>query len=352
MQEDLLGYLLGALEPHEMRRIAQLLEEDPELRLELAELERALEPLEDGLEAMSDPMPDLVARTMASLPEHPLAESADAESFEESDSQRYPFGVRTALQDRQEYVDRKSWTWADLVGGAAATAILLGLLIPSLAEGRLEARKAACQDRLRQFGTALTQFVHRNAQSRLPAVAESGPEAFAGVYTIRLHDAGLLPDPSLRWCPSRSLPPPREISPTSHATVESLTDLHRAAPDLLREIQRYAGGHYAYTLGVVDRHNLKPPRFESRATFAVMSDAPPASFTSREDLMRLRSHGGNGINVLFEDGRVQFVTLSAIDELPDHPLLNHRGLREAGVNIDDASLAPSWSAPFIDAVQR
>jgi len=68
--------------------------------------------------------------------------------------------------------------------------------------------------------------------------------------------------------------------------------------------------------------------------------------------MRLRSHGGNGINVLFEDGRVQFVTLSAIDELPDHPLLNHRGLREAGVNIDDASLAPSWSAPFIDAVQR
>jgi len=129
MQEDLLGYLLGALEPHEMRRIAQLLEEDPELRLELAELERALEPLEDGLEAMSDPMPDLVARTMASLPEHPLAESADAESFEESDSQRYPFGVRTALQDRQEYVDRKSWTWADLVGGAAATAILLGLLV-------------------------------------------------------------------------------------------------------------------------------------------------------------------------------------------------------------------------------
>ena len=30
MHEDLLGYLLGALEPHEMRRVARLLEESAE----------------------------------------------------------------------------------------------------------------------------------------------------------------------------------------------------------------------------------------------------------------------------------------------------------------------------------
>lgn len=353
MHEDLLGYLLGALEPHEMRRIEGLLAADPELRAQLAELERALGPLDEGASAMAEPTPcDLVARTMASLPEHSWSADGDPEGVAESTFQPFPFAALPVMQDRPERGGSHGGHWADWVGGSAAVLILLGLLIPALAEGRLEARKAACQDRLRQLGTALTQFVHRNAQSRLPAVAESGPEAFAGVYSIRLHDAGLLPDPAVRWCPSLPMPPQRRFSFTSHEAVDSLADLHGAPPDLLREMQRYAGGHYAYTLGVIDRHDLKPPRFESRSTFAVMSDAPPAGFHSRSDLRRVRSHGGQGINVLFEDGRVQFVTLSAIDDLPDHPLLNHRGLREAGVNPDDASLAPSWSAPFIDAIQR
>ena len=47
MHEDLLGYLLGALEPHEMRRIAQLLRDDPAARDELARIEESLRPLED-----------------------------------------------------------------------------------------------------------------------------------------------------------------------------------------------------------------------------------------------------------------------------------------------------------------
>ncbi len=97
-------------------------------------------------------------------------------------------------------------TWMDWAGGAAAAAVILGLLLPSLAQGRFESRKAACQDQLRQFGTALTQFVNRNQQERLPAVSETGPEAFAGVYAVRLNEAGLIDDPSSRWCPS--LDPP------------------------------------------------------------------------------------------------------------------------------------------------
>ena len=47
MYEDLLGYLLGALEPHEMRRVAELLRHDPQARAELERLESALRPLEE-----------------------------------------------------------------------------------------------------------------------------------------------------------------------------------------------------------------------------------------------------------------------------------------------------------------
>ena len=134
--------------------------------------------------------------------------------------------------------------------------------------------------------------------------------------------------------------------------VDSVKYLHDASPDTLRQIQQYAGGHYAYTLGFVDGQHLRSPRYESRAYFPVMSDAPPAGFSRRSDIGRLTGHGGEGINVLFEDGRVEFIALPTLDAMPDHPLLNNQGKAEAGVNVDDASLGPSWVAPFINARQR
>ena len=348
MHEDLLGYLLGALEPHEMRRVARLIQEDPAAREQLAQIERALRPLDETLEIDSDPIPpDLVAKTMAGLPPLPGPETS---------AERYPdasFASLIPMRPDIEVSESDHWLWLDWIGGAAAAAVILGLLIPSIAAGRLEARKAACQSQLRQLGTAITQFVNRDGQNRLPAVAESGPEAFAGVYAVRLSDAGLLPEASVRWCPSLATPTPSAVTLTSINTLESIEDLHRASADKLRQIQQYAGGHYAFSLGVVDpKHRLKPPRFQSRASFAVMSDAPPAGFHDRDDLRRLVGHGGDGINVLFEDGRVQFIARPALNEMPDHPLLNNRDRTEAGVNIDDASLAPSWVAPFMHAVQR
>ena len=349
MHEDLLGYLLGALEPHEMRRVTRMIEEDPAVRDQLAEIQRALEPLDNHSDPVIEPTPpDLVSRTMAILPPPPEEQSSDNRDPQATFASLMPMhpGVEVAESDQ--------WSWLDWFGGSVAAAAILGLLLPSLAEGRFETRKAACQAQLRQLGTALTQFVYRDGQNRLPRVAESGPEAFAGIYAVRLSDAGLLPNGSLRWCPSLATPKRSAITLTPIDRVESVQDLHSAATDKLRQIQQFAGGQYAYTLGVYDNDNarLNSPRFQARASFAVMSDAPPAGFTDREDLDRLTGHGGEGINVLFEDGRVQFIALPTLNALPDHPLLNHWGRVEAGVHIDDASLAPSWVAPFVDAVQR
>ncbi len=71
MHEDLLGYLLGALEPHEMRRVAQWLRDDPVAREQLAEIEQSLRPLEENYEPVEPPPADLVARTLANLPPLP-----------------------------------------------------------------------------------------------------------------------------------------------------------------------------------------------------------------------------------------------------------------------------------------
>jgi hypothetical protein len=292
---------------------------------------------------------------LASLPPLPSAN----ESVSERDLHRSNADGRSTepatLAPMQSVVDvprSPTMTWLDWAGGAAAAAVILGLLLPSLAQGRFESRKIACEDRLRQFGTAITRFVIRNQQERLPAVSETGPEAFAGVYAVRLNEVGLIDDPSMRWCPSLDPPSNDEVTLINLNEIVSIEDLHEASVDRLRQIQQFVGGHYAYTLGVIDHDRFSSPRFESRSSFAVMSDAPLAGVANPDDLAKRIGHSGTGINVLFEDGRVKFIMVSSLDSMPDHPLLNHRGEVEAGVNVDDASLAPSWRPPFANARQR
>lgn len=348
MDEDLLGYLLGALEPHEMRRVAQWLRDDPVAREELAKIERSLRPLEESHEPLELPPTDLVARTLASLPPLP---SPDGSRTSPTDPAEKPAPL-APMQSGIDVPDTPTITWIDWAAGAAAAAVILGLLLPSLAQGRFESRKAACQDQLRQFGMALTQFVNRDLQERLPAVSETGPEAFAGVYAVRLNEEGLIDDPASRWCPSLDRPTIDEVTLTGLNEIVSIDQLHEASVDRLRQIQQFVGGHYAYTLGVIDHDQFSPPRFESRSSFAVMSDAPLAGIANLDHLTRRIGHSGTGINILFEDGRVKFITVPSLDSMPDHPWLNHNGDVEAGVNIDDASLAPSWRPPFRHVRQR
>jgi len=370
MHEDLLGYLLGALEPHEMRRVEALLRHDADAREELARIEQSLHPLDEMREPDEAPPPDLVARTLNSLPPLPASpESAGsrdlAEAASNAASGEPPAEMakrRPALEPMREAVETAPDAprrWFDWFGGAVAAAVLLGLLLPTLAEGRFEARRQICEDQLREFGTAITQFVMRDSDERLPAVARSGPEAFAGVFAVRLNDAGLLENPRIRWCPSldrphaaRHIEPP---APRTSAGADGLVpaeELHRSPMDRLQVLQRTAGGHYAYTLGVVDKDRYAPPQYESRTSFAVLSDAPLDGYDSGSLAQARVGHGGRGINVLYEDGHVRFVPVDSIRAMPDHPLLNHRGNVEAGVNIDDAVLAPSDRAPFLDVHQR
>ena len=309
MHEDLLGYLLGALEPDEMQRVSDWLKDNPEGQRQLEQIERSLRPLEDGFEAIEAPSEDLIARTIDAIPE--TLPPADKPS------------VRLTQADLAGETGRGAsrWTIMDSIGGLLSVATLLALLLPTIAAGRFEARKAACQDHFREFGTALIQYVLRDGQKRLPQVAESGPEAFAGMYAIRLADAGLMEDATLRWCPAAD-PPRLEIpsnsasisentlvSLTSVPTVDSLQEL---SIDRLKEVQRLAGGDYAYSLGVVSESGYSSPRYEARTTFAVMSDAPlngTRGLESGADVVF--AHGRSGLNVLYEDGAVRFIRVES-----------------------------------------
>ncbi len=361
MREDLLGYLLGALEPDEMRRVEQMLRDNPELCQELAELERLIAPLSDAADPIEPTPAGLVQRTMANLP--PMGSSVDnspPEADFDQDGRELarngsgPLGPLPTLRMSIEPSSKPTRRWADWAAGSLAAAVLLALLLPTLAEGRFAARRDACQDQLRRFGTAITQFVTINQQQRLPPVAQSGPEAFAGVYSIRLFEAGLLEDPSMRWCPSlvRERRADLEQELVDFDQLVASKSLHVVDADELVNWQRHSGGDYAYSLGVIDDEHYATPRYEGRSSFAVMSDAPTVTLVNSVVGEADIGHDGRGINVLYEDGRVLFVTLQSLQVMPDHPLWNDRGHVEAGVDIDDAVLAPSWRPPFLGAPQR
>ena len=239
----------------------------------------------------------------------------------------------------------------DSIGGLLSVATLLALLLPTIAAGRFEARKVACEAQLRGLGTTLMQYVFRDHQRRFPQVAESGPEAFAGVYPIRLADAGLFLDAGQRWCPSVDLPVVDE--PSELKSLPSVAQLHELSVNDLQRIQRIAGGNYAYNLGVIGEQGYASPRYEARTSFAIMADAPLNQQVHGDNASAMRfSHGGQGMNVLYEDGGVRFIRAEALDSMHDHPLVNHVGDSEAGVNIDDASLSSSGQAPFAISIQR
>jgi hypothetical protein len=367
MREDLLGYLLSALDPHEMRRVDQRLSEEPQLREELAKVEHSLRFLDEAVaaEEVVEPPADLISRTLARIPDRELLSShAAATGTVQTGAAIHPVAAPPSSA-------RSSW--GDLVVGALAVAALVALGLPTVARMRSQARNTACQDNLRRLGLAFSQYVLREKDAHLPQLAESGVEAFAGIYAVRLADSGLLSDASLRWCPDTELPraepqtTQRQRSEPWKARAEFAPvpqlvmgkDLKAAAQSgdvaLLRWLQQVAGGHYAYSLGVVDENRYQAPQYEGRASFPILGDAPIAGhqLCDAVDVSKLRwSHGGRGANLLYEDGSVRHLQVSTMLGIPDHPFVNHRGSIEAGVNIDDASLATSSRPPFITARQR
>lgn len=62
MVDNLLGYLLGALEAEDLEQVSFALQSDPQLQRQLELVRQALEPLEFCREAVNAP-PDLAVRT-------------------------------------------------------------------------------------------------------------------------------------------------------------------------------------------------------------------------------------------------------------------------------------------------
>ena len=313
MREELLGYLLGALDADEQAQVEERLRNDPRLRRELEQLRRLTEPLEDAY-ADVDPPPGLARRTMAAL------DCQQGEKVERASPGRH---LRRA----------------DTTTTIVASVVLAAMLFPVLLNSRYMSQIEDCQWRLRELGTRLISYASTQADRSYPLVEPSGKLSFSGYNAVVLRQQGYLePRSTLVLCPSAGkdvaqwlgIPTPQEVLTADGERLEAL--------------QRQAGGDYGWGLGFVENGEYRAPQYRGRSHFVIVSDAPSLFLPN----LASTNHAGRGWNVLYDDQRVAFVKACRGRACPDDPLRNHFGLVAPGVGEDDSVIAASNIRPFPD----
>lgn len=319
MREHFLGYLLGALDPSECELVERHLEEHPAARRELELLSVSLTPLAADREGVAAPQ-GLARRTC-----------------------QFVALKREVIASTQALAPVSTWQLQDLMIAAGVFLAACLLFFPAVNHSRFQARVAMCQNNLRALGSALMAYSEHNG-GYFPVVPTQGNLAVAGMYAPTLVDLSYLDNSRQVVCPECPL------AEQASFQVPSLALVGAATGNALSRLQRLMGGSYGYTFGYLTGENYRGHRNASRPQFALMADSPAVDQAGHFS----PNHGRCGQNVLFEDGRVQFVSECQItgncpvsgNSTCDQFFTNAAGQVAAGVHPDDAVISPSHVGPL------
>ncbi len=242
VREQLLDYVLGALDAEKREEVERQLDDCPQWRDELAEIQRGLQRLSDFREDV-DPPKGLAKRTCSLVDSQVKVHRVCPASV----------GLTAAMQPG--VVSTGQGRIAEVVVSAGIFLALGLLFFPAVSNSRYVARLTQCHNNLRLLGVALATYCDRDAGDFFPAIPSTGKRAFAGIYGPMLRDAGYLRTPSLLICPSSGL-----VDSRDDFYIPSLDEVDAASELELVAIRRRAGGSYGYNLGYVEDGVLRSPR--------------------------------------------------------------------------------------------
>jgi len=333
VEQQLLGYLLGALDDSERETMEADLQHDPQLREQLVGLRVKLEPLRRA-QIDFDPPPGLARRTCTHVAAYVATHSEPAVaavSTAEVTHETSPVAPAAAL-----WSDGSSWSWPDFSVATGVVMAALVLLFPAIQNSRFQAQILTCQDHLKQVGQALIDYSTRHG-GYFPQLPQQGTLAAAGIYAPTLLRDGLLHDSRSVLCPGSAL------ASSPQFRVPSFEQLQNAAGTELARLRSMMGGSYGYSLGYVDGGRYCSTRNLSRPTFALLADAPSQTLPGYQSL----NHGGRGQNVLFEDGHVAFLPTPRPVDLGDDLFVNDTGMVAPGNHRNDSVIGASDTIPVI-----
>lgn len=330
MRDQLLGYVLGALEASEHERVEQLLGSDARLREEMELAHKALTPLKCDQDHL-EPPPGLAAMTCRKVA------SVRVERV-------HPTQRRVTLSAEGAVRPRRSLFGWSLVDVAVAAGILIAagmLILPALNHSRFNAQVARCQNNLATIGRALGDYSTKDPQGNYPVIPVSGHLSAAGLYAPKLIHSGHIAQEKANVfrCSLDGTCKQPDIVP-----IPTMTELEGASKDQARKLLRHTGGSYGYTLGYMDSDGVyHPTQRRGRTNFPIMSDAPCPKLGYGQS----SNHGGYGQNVLYDDGHVRYTTTShQIDGTTDPDFFhNDAGEVAAGTHVNDAVIGCSSARP-------
>lgn len=356
-EENLLGYLIRANEEHEQEELAEQIRTDAKLRKECQLLQTGLA-LPAADEEHLDPPSLLAERTCEKLwnlvdsgefPKLPsLAKQSVATSAIEAAATAQPLaepsaislqsaiaasGLTPAKTDNQLTRPKRRWHWLDLAVASSVLVIIGGVLSSQVLSSRTQALRLSCQNNMQVTYAGLANYASMNG-NRLPTAQERGPMAFAGMFGPTLRKTGHLQNERTLICPESGLAQDLEVR------LPTIEELERAEPSDLPRLQRRAGGTYSFTLGYIQNGKYHPVRLLSRPNYALMSD--PIATDKRPG----NNHGQRGMNVLFDNGSIRFITVCQIEGCRDHYYQNDDGQEAAGLHEDDSVLVESGVSPL------
>lgn len=322
MDENLVGYLLKALDTESTREVEDYLRTNPDERNRLEMLRRVIAPLAADVD--DEPPPGLCVRTIARVAEY--------------ECHKLPPAPPPPPAQVEEAPILRSWRWADVLI-AASILLCLFMLLP-LFSFRVwrQYQQYACANNLHKFHNALMRYADHH-DGELPRVeAFPGARSVAGIFVPILKQDGYLDKDVSVSCSPLSARPPTEL------TVDELQSIYERNRDDFRARARGLSGYYAYTLGYNDGPGISGLRRGVGDNIPVMADCPPESLSALQAGANSPNHGGRGQNVLFLDGAVSFRTTRLVGQ-NDDIYLNQRGRQEAGLSLSDSVLGPSASSP-------
>ena len=311
MQENIIGYLLGALDDDEMARFEAELEFDEELQLRVQDAARGLQILGDSTEL--EPPPGLVQAT-----------------FRRVDAVAAP---RLSTAHRRELQPTESWSLLDMIVAASVLFISCLLFTPAIQGSRIQAQISACQDNLRQIGQALIGYSLANAKQTFPQIPNDANTGVAGIYASILNDAGFINDDHMYYCPSLT----RQDLDETKWRIPRFDEFTKAYGPALAELHAMAGGTYGYTMGYFEGGKLQPVCNENRKNYPICADQLYCE--SRPNQLQLTHR-----NVLFEYGGVRTFASNLREWNGDLIFEDLYGRRRAGVNKHDAVISATSSA--------
>jgi len=373
MRDDLVGYLIGALDAPDSHRVEALLA-DPQsgesLRRDLDLLRRSMSPVAADREPLPAPA-GLAMRTLemiatrktsaphdgvlvssqpASSPGRPRTEPADA-PFRGSfppDHRSRPHARGHHGRRHHSTVDGRSSTmtpersgghvgsplaWLDKVILAATALAACILVIPGLSLLVDDARKTQTVRKLGRVGGTLQEYAasHR----KYPSPPDAGPMSRGGLYAPTLvSEHRIVPDDGMLLAPGSTL------AVKGGHRIPTVEEVKAAVgtPEF-GEMVGAMGGDFGYTLGHRDpMGRLVPIRPLHRGHHPIMADAPD------ENCERSSNHPHGIHHILFEDGRVKTVPEAELHG-DDHLFRNHDGHTAAGKDAEDAVIGDSQHQP-------